>query len=133
MLQLSPDELQRIRNAVHGKQIFLVADESTLSAIQYLNILVGSTPDESYLYDYQPLPRAPNSNSIAQAVDDAVRSLEMNKNSFCILLSDASKYMVTAGAILKSLNPKLFYFTCAACELRIVLQKSNLTLKMSIR
>ena len=40
-LQLSEDELKRIRNAVHDKQIFIV-DESTLSGTQYLNILVGS-------------------------------------------------------------------------------------------
>ena len=33
MLQLSADEIQWIKNAVHGKQIFLVADESTLSGI----------------------------------------------------------------------------------------------------
>ena len=52
-LQLSEDELKRIRNAVHGKQIFLIVDESTVSGPQYLNILVGSleTPRVSYLYD----------------------------------------------------------------------------------
>ena len=36
MLQFRADELQRIRNAVHVKQIFVVADESTLSDIYYL-------------------------------------------------------------------------------------------------
>ena len=41
-LQLSKDELKRIRNAVHGEQIFVIVDESTLSGSQYLNILVGS-------------------------------------------------------------------------------------------
>ena len=41
-LQFSEDELKRIRNAVHDKQIFVVFDESTLSSMQYLNILVGS-------------------------------------------------------------------------------------------
>ena len=29
-LQLNEDELERIRNAVHDKQIFLIVDESTL-------------------------------------------------------------------------------------------------------
>ena len=60
-LQLSEDELKRIRNAVHDKQIFLIVDESTLSGTQYLNILVGSleTPHVSYLYDCQPLKCAP--------------------------------------------------------------------------
>ena len=69
VLQLSADELERIRNDDHEKQIFLVADESTLSGIPYLNILVGSleTSHLSYWNDCQPLPYAPNSNIIAQA------------------------------------------------------------------
>ena len=76
-LPLSEDELKQIRNAVHDKQIFLVVDESTVSGTQYLNILVGSreTLHIGYLYDCQPLKCAPNSNIIAQAVDDAVRNL----------------------------------------------------------
>ena len=53
VLQLSADDIQRIRNAIHDKQAFLVVDESTLSAIQYSNILVGSleTLHVSYLYN----------------------------------------------------------------------------------
>ena len=45
--------------------------------MQYLNILVGNleTPHVSYLYDCQPLKCAPNSNIVAQAVDDAARNL----------------------------------------------------------
>ena len=56
-LQLSEDELKRIRNAVYDKQIFLIVDERTLSGTQFLNILVGSlkTAHVSYLYDCQLL------------------------------------------------------------------------------
>ena len=80
-LQLSKHELKQIRNAVHDKQIFLIVDGSTLSGTQILNILVGSleTPHVGYLYDCQPLKYAPYSNISAQAVDDAVRNLGMNK------------------------------------------------------
>ena len=76
-LQLSEDELKQIRNAVHDKQIFRIVDESTLSGMQYLNILVGSveTPHVSYLYDCQPLKCGSESKIIAQAVDDTVRNL----------------------------------------------------------
>ena len=35
-LQLSEDELKRIRNVVRDKQIFVIVDESTLSGTQYL-------------------------------------------------------------------------------------------------
>ena len=115
-LQLSEDELQRIRNAVHDKQIFVIVDESILSGKQYLNILVGSlgTPHVSYLYDCQPLKCAPNSNIIAQAVDDAVGNLGINRSFFYLLLSDAAKYMIAADITLKSLYPKLFQVTCVA-------------------
>ena len=115
-LQLSKDELKQIRNAVHDKQIFLIVDESTLSGTQYLNILVGSleTPHVSYLYDCQPLKCARNSNIIAQAVNDAVSNLGINKNFFCLLLSDAAKYMIAADITLKSLCPKLFHVRCVA-------------------
>ena len=72
------------------------------------------TPHLSYLYDCQPLKCAPNSNIIAQAVDDAVRNLGINRSFFCLLLSDAAKYMIAAGITLKSLYPKLFHVTCVA-------------------
>ena len=83
-LQLSEDELKRIRNAVHDKQIFFIVDESTLSETQYLNILEGSLepPHVSYLYDCQPLKSALNNNIIALAVNDAVRNFGINRNFF---------------------------------------------------
>ena len=55
-----------------------------------------------------------NSNTIAQSVDDAVRYLRINRNSFCLLLSDVAKYWVATGAILKSLYTKLFHVLCVA-------------------
>ena len=125
-LQLCKDELKRIRNAVHDKHIFLNVDESTLSGSQYLNILVGSheAPHVIYLYDCQPLKCVPDCNIIAQAVDDAVRNLGINRSFFCLLLSDAAKYTIAAGTTLKSSYPKLFYVMCVAhllhnCDMKI--------------
>ena len=121
-LQLSEDELKRIRSTVHDKQVFFIVDESTLSGTQYLNFLVGSlkTPYVSYLDDCQSLKCTPNSNIIARAVDNAVRNLEINKSFFCLMkkLSDATKYMIAAGITLKSLYHKLFYITFVAHLLR---------------
>ena len=68
----------------------------------------------SYLYDCQSLKCALNSNIIAQVVDDAVRNLGINRSFFCLLLSDAAKYMIAADITLKSLYPKLFHVKCAA-------------------
>ena len=112
MPQSSTDESQWIRNAVHDKHIFLVLDKSILSGIQYFHILVGSveTSHASYLSNYQSLPCAPNYNSIAQAVNNGITSLRINKNSFYLLLFDVPKYRVAAGATLKS----VFHKTCVA-------------------
>ena len=52
--------------------------------------------------------------TIAQAVDDAVRNLGINRSFLCLLLSDAAKYMIAAGIALKSLYSKLFHVTCVA-------------------
>ena len=70
------------------------------------------TPHVNYLYVCQPLKCAPNSNIIAQAVDDAVKNLGINTSFFCLLLSDAAKYMIAASITLKFLYPKLFHVTC---------------------
>ena len=72
------------------------------------------TPHVRNLYDCQPLKCAPNSNIIAQAVDDAVKNLGINRSFFCLLLSDAAKYMIAAGITIKFLYPKLFHVTCVA-------------------
>ena len=115
-VQLSEDELKRKRNAVRDKQIFLIVDESTSCGTQYLNILVGSleTPHVSYLFDCQPLKCAPISNVIAQAVDDAVRNLGINRSFFCLLLFDCAKYMIAADITLEFFYPKLFHVMCVA-------------------
>ena len=108
MLQVSADELQRIKNAAREKQCFwLLMRALYLAYIQYINILVGSleTPIVSYFK---------NSSSIAQAVDNGVRSLGINRSSFCLLLSDVAKYVVTADAILESVYPKPFHVTYVA-------------------
>ena len=83
-MHFTTGELQRIGNAALDKQIFLVVGESTLFGVQYLNRLVGrlEISHVSYLYDCQFLPRARNSNSIAKAVDIAVRYLKSKETRF---------------------------------------------------
>ena len=72
------------------------------------------TPHISYLYNCQPLKCAPDGNIIAQAANDAVRNLGINRSFFCLLLSDATKHIIAAGLTLKSVYSKLFHVTCIA-------------------
>ena len=64
--------------------------------MQYLNILAGGleTSHVSYLDDCHSLPCTLNSNNIALAVVDAVSSLGVKRNCFCLLLFDAAKYCI---------------------------------------
>ena len=85
VLQLRADELQRRRNATQNKLIFLVLDENILSGIQYSNILIENL-EISYC---QSLAFASNSNSIAEAVDNAARSLGINRTLtvfYCLIV-----------------------------------------------
>ena len=116
LYKLINTHIKNLFRDIGHKQIFVIIDENTLSGTQYLYILVErlETPNIGYLYDCQPLKCAPNSNIIAQAIDDAVRNLGINSSFFCLLLSDAAKYMIAAGITLKSLYPKLFHVSCVA-------------------
>ena len=115
MLQLSADVLERIRNAVNDKQIFLVVDDSSLSGIQYLNILVGSLEHLTLvicttvnLYHMRQISTALLKQLTVLLV------LKKSAETLGLLLSDAAKYVVAAGAVHKSLYPKLFHVTCVA-------------------
>ena len=82
---------------------------------------IFETTHVSYLHDGQSLKCALISNIIAQVVEDVVRNLGMNRSLFCLLLSDAAKYMIATGITLKSLYPKLFPVTCVKLYCTIVL------------
>ena len=49
--------------------------------------------------------------------------LESTEACFCLLLSDAAKYMIAAGITLKSLYPKLFHVSCVTHLLHICAMK----------
>ena len=68
------------------------------------------------MYDPQPLPCAPNSNGIAQAVANTDRSLGINSNSFYLIFFDAAKFVMAlgTGTILNFLYHKLFHEACVA-------------------
>ena len=48
------------------------------------------------------------------AVDDAIRTLQTDRNNFVLLLTNAARYMTAAGRVVKQAHPKLFHITCVA-------------------
>ena len=100
-------EIDRVKNLIHEQKIFLVVDKSEISGIKYLNVLVGllDEPDKTYLTACKVLPKSPTAQSICQEIDDCVRFLDVTRNKFCLLLSDAARCMQAAGKTLKICTP----------------------------
>ena len=68
--------------------------------------------------------------ALLKQVTMLLKSLGTNKNSFRLLLSDAAKYIVAVGAILKYLCPKLFHLACIAhilhnCAMKVKFHFNN--------
>ena len=119
-------EIDRVKNLIHEQKTFLVVDESEISDIKYLNVLVGllDEPDKTYLIACEVLPKSPTAQSICQEIYDCLRFFDVTRNNFCLLLSDAARYMQAAGKTLKNMYPQLFHVTCVAhllhnCALRV--------------
>ena len=112
---LASKELQRIKDCLHGKRVFLVVDESEIEQKKYLNILVGDTaaPETTYVADCS-IVETVNQQIVATKIDDVLRKLDVEWNNFVLLLSDAARYMTACTTTLKLLYPRLFHVTCMA-------------------
>ena len=73
-----------------------------------------TSPETTFVLSCKPLSTSADSDIVTREIDDAVRCLGIARDKFCLLLSDAARYMTTAGNLLKKLYPKLFRVTCMA-------------------
>ena len=109
-------EVNRICSTLSDKIIFTVIDEADISRFKYVNTLVGDIelPETSYLLHCKILNASPNQQTVIQAVDDAIRTLQTDRDNFVLLLTGAARYMTAAGRVVKQTYPRLFHITCAA-------------------
>ena len=77
-------------------------------------MLVGSlnAPNHTFLVNCHPLDSGRNVNSsiLLHTVDDVLRQLEIKRENFSLLLTDAARYMSSAGKTLKELYPMRAHF-----------------------
>ena len=94
----------------------MIINEADISGSKYVDTLVGDTeqPETTYLLHCKIFDASPNQQTVVHAVDDAIRTLQTDRNSFVLLLTDAAKYMTAAGRVVKQTYPKLFHITCVA-------------------
>ena len=72
-------------------------------------------------------------------MDDILRQLDIKRENFSLFLTDAARYMSSAGKTLKELYPSLMHVTCVAhllhnCAMRVRAHFKNIvTLVLVLR
>ena len=118
LLNWHPKKRNKFKNYFVTKKIFLIVDEAEVAKHKYISVLVGSldAPDQTFLVNCHPLDSGRNVNSsiILHTVNDILRQLEIKPENFSLFLTDAARYMTSAGKTLKELDPSLMHVTCVA-------------------
>ena len=73
-----------------------------------------TSPETTFVLSCKALSKSADSDIVTGEIDDAVHCLGIARDKFCLLLSDAARYMTAAGDLLKKLYSKLFNVTCMA-------------------
>ena len=60
------------------------------------------------------LDASPNQHTVIHAVDDAIRTLDTDRDNFVFLLTYVARYMTAAGRVVNQIYPRLFHITCVA-------------------
>ena len=98
--------------------ILHMVDICACRQLSSINVLVGSldAPNQTFLVDCYPLDSSSNviSSIILHMVDNILRLLEIKPKNFSMFLTDADRYMSSAGKTLKKLYPFLMHVNCVA-------------------
>ena len=125
--KLASQKEEQIQELLRDKKIFLIVDEAEVAKQKYISVLVGSLDaNQTFLVNCHPLDSGRNVNSsiILHTVDDILRQLEIKRENFSLFLTDAARYMSSAGKTLKELYPFFMHVTCVAhllhnCAMRV--------------
>ena len=126
---------EQIQELLRDKKIFLIVDEAEVAKQKYISVLVGSldAPNQTFLVNCHPHDSGRNVNSgiILYTVDDILRQLEIKRENFSLFLTDAARYMSSAGKTSKELYPSLMHVTCVAhllhnCTMRVRAHFNNI-------
>lgn len=98
------------------KRIFIVIDEADIEGKKYCNTLIRDLeiPIQIYFYKTTCLSNSINSIIVISDIICSLNNLNVDKDNFNLLISDAAPYMKKAGRELKILYKSLFHITCIA-------------------
>ena len=108
--KLAKKEASRLKCYLKDQEMFMVVDESDINGKQFLNILVGKLTalEKRLLFNCKTLSQSVDSNIATRKIDNAVHSLGVARENFCMLLTDAARYITAAGVLLKNYIPGSF-------------------------
>ena len=111
---IDKDLYGKIAKIVQNKKIFLLFDETCLNGTIYGHTLMGTLdyPEQTYLARSSIFQKSLSASDVAIEIDEVLKDFSISRENFVLLLSDAARYMVSAGKNLKLLNPNLFHITC---------------------
>ena len=105
--KLASQKEEQIQELLRDESFFFIVDEAEVAKQKYIGVLVGSldAPNQIFLVNCHPLDSGGNVNSsiILHTVDDILRQLEIKRENFSLILTDAARYMPLAGKTLKEL------------------------------
>ena len=118
-------QVNRICNILSDKVIFKVIDEADISGCKYVNTLIGDIeqPETSYLLHCKILDSSPNQQTVIHAVEDAIHTLQTDRDNFVLLLTDAARYITAAGRVVKQTYPRFFHIIYVAHGLHNAAQR----------
>ena len=92
--ELAVKEVERLKELFSAEALFLVVDEAEASGQKYVNILAGlmEEPENTYLVNCKPLNGNPNNSNICSIDDDSLKKMDIAREKFLLLLSDAARY-----------------------------------------
>jgi len=124
------ETINKIRNAVTGKKIWVSIDKTTDSLGRYIaNVVIGTLetdgPGQTFLLNSEVLTKA-NHSTIAQLFDNSMHLLwpeKVRHDDVLLFLSDAAPYMVKSGKSIQIFYPKVIHVTCIVHGLHLIAEK----------
>ena len=112
---LANNEQDLLKYLLKDKCIFIVIDENEVDKTKFINVIVGDVdvPEKTYLIECC-VTETVNQSIICMKTDDILHKLDIARENFLLLLSDAASYMTACTATLKVLYQRLFHVTCLA-------------------
>jgi len=128
--EIYSETMNKIRNAITGKKIWVSIDETTDSLGRYIaNVVIGTLetdgPGQTFLLNSEILTKA-NHSTIAKLFDNSMHLLwpeEVRHDDVLLFLSNAAPYMVKSGKSIQIFYPKVIHVTCIVHGLHLIAEK----------